>query len=74
MAGRATDIDLPSWSWVSPALSPGEAVEVYFWSRREWQVGTFQLDDAGDAFVEIRGRMQLRYEAAKLMGLRRLLH
>lgn len=60
--------------WTTEQLAHGEPVEVYYWSRREWRIGTFELDGNGDAFVAISARTRLRFEAAMLMGLRRILH
>lgn len=56
-------------------LAPGDLVEVFFWSLREWRIGSFEIGDDGDAYVAISGRARpLAYDAALLMGLRRLLH
>jgi len=55
-------------------LAAGDVVEVYSWSRRQWLIGTYALDGTGARFIELRDRPPLRYEAALLMGLRRLLH
>ena len=55
-------------------LSPSEAVEVYFWTKRAWLTGRYFVDALGRAFVAVPGYPPLRYEAAELMGLRRLVH
>lgn len=55
-------------------LAAGDVVEVYSWSQRQWLIGTYALDCTGARFIELRDRPPLRYEAALLMGLRRLLH
>ena len=55
-------------------LEPGDAVEVYSWSQREWLTGIYQRDCAGAPIIALQDRPPLRYEAAFLMGLRRLLH
>jgi hypothetical protein len=73
VASRNVEVEPRSLPGTTEALAPGEAVEVYFWSRREWCIGTFELDDAGAPFIVVSERA-LRFEAALLMGLRRLLH
>lgn len=54
--------------------SPGEIVHVYFWTKRDWLPGRYFVDAIGRAFVVVAGYPPLRYEAAQLMGLRRLIH
>ena len=54
--------------------SPGEMVEVYFWTKRAWLSGRCVVDVLGQAFVVVPGYAPLRYGAAELMGLRRLVH
>ena len=55
-------------------ISPGEIVEVYFWTKRDWLQGRYFVDAVGCPFIVVPGYAPLRYEAASLMGLRRLLH
>jgi hypothetical protein len=55
-------------------LAAGETIEVYFCSQRRWRSGVYVIDYLGRPFVAIPGRAPLRFEAAKLMGLRRLIH
>lgn len=54
-------------------LSPGDAVEVFVEPDRRWEPGIFAISTAGTAFVEIRDRIQFRFEQALLMGLRRII-
>ena len=56
----------------SAPLTPGDLVEVYFWSKREWRLGRYLVNAFGRPFVAVPGSRPLRYEAARLMGLRRL--
>lgn len=58
---------------VTPIL-PGEIVEVYFWTKRDWLPGRYFVDALGCPFVAVPGYPPLRYDAARLMGLRRLFH
>ena len=53
-------------------LAAGDAVEVFIEANRRWEPGVFAISTAGMAFVEIRGRVQFRFEQALLMGLRRI--
>ncbi len=53
---------------------PGEIVEVYFWTKRDWVLGRYFVDELGRAFIDAPGYPPLRYEAACLIGLRRLIH
>jgi hypothetical protein len=65
-----------SWNapvWIEP-LAAGEMIEVYFWTQRAWRSGCYLIDPLGRAIVAIPGRAPLRFEAAQLMGLRRLIH
>ncbi|MCU1282826.1 MAG: hypothetical protein JWM53_6372 [bacterium] len=55
-------------------LQSGDPVEVYSWSEREWQRGTFEVTAAGIAVVAVAGRAAFRYDGARLMGVRRTLH
>lgn len=57
-----------------PELAPGDAVEVYSWSQREWLTGTYERDCSGAPIIALQDRPPLRYQAALLMGLRRLYH
>ena len=66
--------DLPRGEPTLAALSPGDIVEVYFWTKRDWLLGRYFVDALGRAFVIVAGYRPLRYEAAQLMGLRRLFH
>jgi hypothetical protein len=75
MAGRITAVAPVGEVDASLALAHGDAVEVYSWSRREWIIGRYELDFTGAPFIELAElHRRLRYEAALLMGLRRLLH
>ena len=55
-------------------LAPGEAIEVYFWSQRRWRAGRFLIDCLDRPYIAIPGRAPLRFEAAMLMGMRRIVH
>jgi hypothetical protein len=68
------DLSETNLSWTTEQLAHGEPVEVYYWSCREWRIGTFELDANGEPFVSISARTRLRFQAAMLMGLRRILH
>ena len=70
----ATYDDLPRGEPPIAPLSSGEIVQVYFWTKRDWLVGRYFVDALGRAFVIVPGCPPLRYEAAQLMGLRRLVH
>ena len=74
VACRDMDLNETNLSWTTEQLVHGDPVEVYYWSRREWLIGTFELDANGDPFVSISARTRLRFQAAMLMGLRRILH
>jgi hypothetical protein len=52
-------------------LEIGDPVELFIAPERRWERGTFGVSTAGVAFVEIRGRVQFRFEQALLMGMRR---
>ena len=55
-------------------IPSGEIVQVYFWTKRDWLTGRCFEDELGRRFVAVPGYPPLRYEAAMLMGLRRLVH
>jgi hypothetical protein len=74
VACKEVDVVEASSAWTTERLTPGEPVEVYYWSRREWRLGSFEVARDGQAFVVFSSRTRLRFEAAQLMGLRRLLH
>jgi hypothetical protein len=74
VASRSIAVDPRCEDVAIAELAPGDAVQVYSWSQREWLTGTYEVDYMGAPFIALHERPPLRYEAAMLMGLRRLLH